>query len=89
MISYGNIVSWYKSKFEIDKTVATETNLIIKTVEQSDEAIYRCKKTQSKVIIGERQLKVESKWLVWFGTLEHFVNIQYFIALEMVLIKGN
>lgn len=60
MISYGKTVYRYKSKLEIEKPVATETNLVIKTVEQSDAAIYSCKNVTDT--IGKRQLIVESKW---------------------------
>ena len=62
-LSSGKDVFRDKAKFEIDSPVATETNLVIKAVEQTDEGIYRCKTTANgtELIIGELRLIIESK----------------------------
>ena len=69
MLSFGKNVFRDKAKFEIESPVATETNLVIMAVEQTDEGIYRCKTTANgeDIIIGERRLKVESKIYILHG----------------------
>lgn len=63
MISYGNNVYRDKAKFNIEKPVSSEWNLVIKNVEPTDEAIYTCKVIENGQdrTLELLRLKVETK----------------------------
>ena len=68
MISYGITVYKDRSKFKIEKPAVDEWNLVIKNVEPSDEAIYKCKTVEDGIERETaRSLKVESKQFSYFS----------------------
>ena len=60
MLSFGKNVCRDKAKFEIESPVATETNLAIKAVEQTEQGIHRCYPSGETYFRDKAKFEIES-----------------------------